>query len=617
LQTRILVLIVLAATSSLLPLARAEFPRLFDPNRHMRIDEVKPGMKGYGLTVFLGTEIERFDVEVVSVMRNFNPKRDAILIRCSGETMEHVGAVAGMSGSPIFLRDADGHDRMIGAFAYGWALAKDPIAGVQPIEYMLALADNPFKVAEPVGARAEARSSKPWDVLAAMQPTRTAVTTSRQTDDGALRRILTPVSVSGVPARVLARYSDLFAANQLAIFQAGGGIAPGELPDAPIKPGSVIITPLVTGDVEFHANGTCTEVLDGKVFAFGHPFNNEGAVELPFAEGAVQGIVASLGSSFKMAAMGKVKGVINTDHTVGIAGEFGTAPATVPIDVKIIRDGRTATFHFDAIRHARLLPILVAISVDSALAADGELPQYSTARYDVQLTFENDRALRFKNVMANFDPGDFVGRVMSPLRAAAENPFERVLPTRIEVSVSVNSGSKDAQILSVQIPKTRFRAGDTLGGFVTYRPFRGEEADLPFEFELPRDLPDGTYQLVIGDSERYFADELTARPFRFSAENGEDVFAVMQEYFSIPNNAIFVRLMRQPDGVAVGRVALNHLPASRRQVLLGAGRSNVTEFAGSAVKQIETDAIMTGSAEFTITVDRNAPTKRASDENRR
>ena len=50
--------------------------RLFDPARHMRVSEIKPGMKGYGLSVFSGTKIEKFDVEVVDVVKNFNPKYD-------------------------------------------------------------------------------------------------------------------------------------------------------------------------------------------------------------------------------------------------------------------------------------------------------------------------------------------------------------------------------------------------------------------------------------------------------------------------------------------------------------------------------------------------------------
>jgi len=124
------------------PSSSTQTPSLFDPARHMHVSEVRPGMKGYGLSVFKGTAIERFDVEVLSVLRNFNPKCDVVLITCHGANLEHTGSIAGMSGSPIYLKDDSGRYRMIGAFAYGWPLAKDPVAGVQPIEYMLKLPTN-------------------------------------------------------------------------------------------------------------------------------------------------------------------------------------------------------------------------------------------------------------------------------------------------------------------------------------------------------------------------------------------------------------------------------------------------------------------------------------------
>src|SRR5580704_7615204 len=125
-------------------IARADAPAksLFDPVRHMHLSEVKAGMKGYGLSVFSGTKIEKFDVEVVDVIKNFNPKYDAILIRCPQEFLNHTGPIAGMSGSPIYLYDSAGNPKMAGAFAYGWPFAKDCIAGVQPIEYMLQLPAN-------------------------------------------------------------------------------------------------------------------------------------------------------------------------------------------------------------------------------------------------------------------------------------------------------------------------------------------------------------------------------------------------------------------------------------------------------------------------------------------
>ncbi len=45
----------------------------------MNVSEIKQGMKGYGLTVFKGWEPERFDVEIIDVVRNFQPKSDIIL----------------------------------------------------------------------------------------------------------------------------------------------------------------------------------------------------------------------------------------------------------------------------------------------------------------------------------------------------------------------------------------------------------------------------------------------------------------------------------------------------------------------------------------------------------
>src|ERR1700684_4376270 len=84
---------------------------LFDPDRHMHVSEVRPGMTGYGLTVFKDDKIEKFDVEVVSILRNFNPKGDVVLIRAKGDYLEHTGSIAGMSGSPIYLKDDQGRYR--------------------------------------------------------------------------------------------------------------------------------------------------------------------------------------------------------------------------------------------------------------------------------------------------------------------------------------------------------------------------------------------------------------------------------------------------------------------------------------------------------------------------
>ena len=104
----------------------------------MPVDDVREGMKGVGRTVMHGTEIVEFNAEVLGVMKAYAPGRDLVLCRLSSGGLETSGVVAGMSGSPIYI---DG--KLLGAVAYAWPYAKEPIAGVTPIEQMKASAERP------------------------------------------------------------------------------------------------------------------------------------------------------------------------------------------------------------------------------------------------------------------------------------------------------------------------------------------------------------------------------------------------------------------------------------------------------------------------------------------
>src|SRR5512145_3184065 len=67
------------------------------------VNEVRTGMKGHGLTVVRGHGVERFEVEVVGVVRNAAAGRSVILVSLTGLDLGETGVVAGMSGSPVYL----------------------------------------------------------------------------------------------------------------------------------------------------------------------------------------------------------------------------------------------------------------------------------------------------------------------------------------------------------------------------------------------------------------------------------------------------------------------------------------------------------------------------------
>ena len=129
---------------------------------------------------------------------------------------------------------------------------------------------------------------------------------------------------------------------------------------------------------------------------------------------------------------------------------------------------------------------------------------------------------------------------------------------------------------------------------------------MPIEFEIPRDLTDGAYQLYVMDWDSALEQDRMLTPFRYTAETTDEMFAVLRDVFAVRKNAVYVRLLRQADGVAVGRAAMPRLPSSRRQILLGAGQSNVSAFVSSAHKVVATEHVMDGSAVFTLSVARDA-----------
>ena len=103
------------------------------------LSEVKRGLRGVAYTVFEGVVPEPMEVEILGVLKDsLGPGQDMILARLHGTKPEYTGVVAGMSGSPVYI---DG--RLLGALSYRIGqFSKEPIAGITPIELMLAVRDG-------------------------------------------------------------------------------------------------------------------------------------------------------------------------------------------------------------------------------------------------------------------------------------------------------------------------------------------------------------------------------------------------------------------------------------------------------------------------------------------
>src|SRR6204780_4203387 len=128
------IVLAMLFVSLLAPVLMAADPEIFP------LSQVQPGMKGEAYTIFAGDQIEKFDLVVIGVMPNFlAPKESIILVQLVGPKVEHTGVVAGMSGSPCYI---DG--KLAGALSLKLGeFAKEPLAGITPIENILSLPGTP------------------------------------------------------------------------------------------------------------------------------------------------------------------------------------------------------------------------------------------------------------------------------------------------------------------------------------------------------------------------------------------------------------------------------------------------------------------------------------------
>src|SRR5512147_1380552 len=98
------------------------------------LDELKPGQTGVVWTVFQGTQPEPFSVEVTGVLRNaLGPGKSLIICQLTDARVQKMGAVAGMSGSPLYI---DG--KLAGALSYQVQRFETVrFAGFTPVEDLL------------------------------------------------------------------------------------------------------------------------------------------------------------------------------------------------------------------------------------------------------------------------------------------------------------------------------------------------------------------------------------------------------------------------------------------------------------------------------------------------
>jgi hypothetical protein len=519
---------------------------------------VRVGQTGICVTEWTGGQRREVSVEVLGTLDAAAPDRTLVLVRLSDPELEGAGVVAGMSGSPVYI---DG--KLLGAVAFGWAFAREPLAGVTPFVQMRAIvAGGPTAPPPPAALpRLAAVLAGKLDPLAVAP----RLPTSSQP-----RTV--PLALAGLPG------DDAFGRELL-----GGPVqvaapATGSAPRSGVPgPGDMMAALLVWGDATLAAGGTVTAVEGDRVWAFGHPLFSLGAVRLPAARATVLAVQGSYQAPFKLFGVGALFGTLLADRPAGVLIQVGEPPRGVPVGVRVDDSIGSKAWSFHVAESPLLTPVLVTYLTNACLVARGAATGESSVRLRITASFADGREVALAQATRGPDALARIAAFSGALTAAlVASPLPHPGLTGVDIALEREERPRGATIVEAVPERATVYPGTRLPVTVVLQPYLGDRETRQLAVEIPADAAPGPLDLIVADGAAWSDYRFKAQPVPINSFDDLLTQAGMLE----SSTSLVLALEAREPGVALASGSLPAVPPSWSTTLAsGLGRGAVVKLA--------------------------------------
>ncbi len=484
--------------------------KTYNQSLFMPISEIRPGMEGIGKTVFYGTEIETFQVDIIDIVKGEGGIANFILAYLSGERIEKSGGISeGMSGSPVYI-----NGRLIGAVSYAWEMSEHNLCLITPIQEMLKIFDLPVKYNQLIFQEYQVNKSLCFNG----KEINKIIVKNRAKNDDFLKKInqkeivfypvSSSVTISGLKGRSFDRLSNLLKKFNLKPVQGVYGLEQidfqdvGEKSSHEVKAGSAIGIQLTRGDVNITSIGTVTYREGNKILALGHPFLKKGEVSFFLSIVYIYHSLPNIVMPFKLGSPLYLVGKIIQDREAGILGILNSYPRIIPLKINVenINSKLFYQMRVQLIDDNNLLePLVSTITVQ---AIDNTLDRIGAGTAQVIIDIKGikeGQILCRKNMY--YSPNDIAIQTITEIPEIIDlivnNYFENVNLTQINIDIKIDNKKKIGKIEEVTLEKSSFKPGDSLTAQVKIRPFREDLIEKALTIQLPSHIPSGEALLII------------------------------------------------------------------------------------------------------------------------
>jgi len=504
------------------PLADARSP----DGPPLPLAEVASGDRGEAWTVFQGTTPEAFTVEVTGIIRNaLGPGKSLILCRLTDPRVQAMGAVAGMSGSPLYIRG-----RLAGALSYQ----------VQRFETVRYAGFTPVADLEEVALRMSDLPLVPIPLEATGSAPAPATPRTAGADLVSLQPVTPVFTLSGLAPSVAERFAPELRALGLAATALGGSNAGSNAPSpqlpAALNPGDAVAVALAVGDITIAGTGTVSRVDGRRITAFGHPMLGIGDVALPLCASEIVAILPSNLNSMKVSNTGPVIGTLLQDRLSAVAGELGPGPRLIPVEVETPQ----RALRFAVARHPQLAPLATAMGVTQAIQGSNDAGFAEGFRVITRVDYPGQKPLEL--AMLYPGPQGFAAGLeefLQKLNACLQNPFERTFPDAVRIRIERLRQRPWAYLDHVQPSSTRPREGETVSILLDGRDHQDGTLEATATLVAPAAWVGRTLELVVLNGRDL--DRATGQAASLSASDVRSFSSYLEG----------LRSFRRPDGLYV------------------------------------------------------------------
>ena len=572
----------------------------------MLTSEVNPGMKGIGKTVFHGTEIETFQVDIIDIVKGESGIANFILAYLSGDKIENSGGISeGMSGSPVYI-----NGKLIGAISYAWEMSEHNLCLITPIQDMLKILNYPVNYDQSLYQ--EYKINKP---ICFNGKEINEIKVSHKTDNDYLSPeinqneivfypIASSVTISGLKGRTFDQLSNSLKKFNLKPIQGVYGLEKMDLQKVGenifnrIEPGSAIGVQLTRGDVNITSIGTVTYREGNKILALGHPFLKKGEVSLFLSTVYIYHSLPSIIMPFKLGSPLSLVGKIVQDREAGILGIINSYPRVIPLKVNVININSNITYQMGVqlIENYDLLESLVSTitvqAVDNALDMIGAGTAYVSI--DIRGSKKGQELCR-ENMY--YSPNDIAFQAITEIPEIIDltinNCFENINLTSITIDIRIDNNKKIGKIEEVTLEKSSLKPGDYLNAKIKIRPFREDLIEKILTIQLPTHISYGESLLIITGGG---SDSGNQQEDQFYTDSSEGIQILGLE-------GVFKEIIEKPRGNQIIGKVITYADEfiSQENTDEGHVKKN-TEKKDLLTAKIETDMVIEGFLEIPFTI---------------